>query len=297
MFILAGVAGPYFDTATPSVGDSVTINANRYRKLTFEQGKTNSDFNFRLTFFSLCLSGAVAWAPSGADYYVYYPESTPKYITFILTWLGEAIASIFVFLLGIGIATGVTNNSTWAAANDISSGALIVAAYGPLGRFGKFCGVIVALGVIANNVPGTYSSSLGFQCLGRWPAKIPRYVWNTFGAIVYTICAAVGRNHLYTIFQNFLALMGYWVTIWIAITVEEQLIFRRRIGYDWSKWNDKSYISNGFAALAAFLIGWAGSVIDMDQVYFIGPIAKLVGAYGADVSSRARAIGMKLTQF
>ncbi|RDW69762.1 nucleoside transporter family protein [Coleophoma cylindrospora] len=265
VFILIGVAGPNFDVTYASSGNSATVIGDR------------------ISIFSLFVSAGIAWAPAGADYYVYYPENTPKYLTFLLTSLGLGLSTMFAYLVGAGIASGIATTPAWSDAYEISSGAVLVAAFDGLGGFGKFCGVILALGVIANNVPGTYSAALGFQCLGSWPKKVPRAVWNTFGAIVYTICAAVGRNHLYDIFENFLALMGYWVTIWLTITLEEQFIFRRKIGYNWEDWDNKAALPLGLAALAAFLIGWVGAVLDMDQIYFVGPIAKLVGDYGADL--------------
>lgn len=140
----------------------------------------------------------------------------------------------------------------------------------------------MALGVIANNIPGTYSAGLGFQCLGSWPLRVPRMVWNTFGVAVYTACAAAGRDHLFEIFENFLALMGYWVCIWIVITLQEQWIFRNGV-YDWSHWNDRTKLPIGLAALAAFCIGWVGAVLCMDQIYFVGPISKMVGEFGSDM--------------
>ncbi|KAJ9624112.1 Vitamin B6 transporter [Taxawa tesnikishii (nom. ined.)] len=264
LFILIGCAGPYFDVSTPSQGDSATIAGNR------------------LSFLSLSLSACSAWAPAGADYYVYYPERTPKRLTFILTYIGENLSEIFTFLMGAGIASGIMNNPTWSAANDISPGAVITAGFSPLGSFGKFCAVIMALGVIANNIPGTYSAGLGFQCLGSWPLRVPRMVWNTFGVAVYTACAAAGRDHLFEIFENFLALMGYWVCIWIVITLQEQWIFRNGV-YDWSHWNDRTKLPIGLAALAAFCIGWVGAVLCMDQIYFVGPISKMVGEFGSDM--------------
>lgn len=69
------------------------------------------------------------------------------------------------------------------------------------------------LGVIANNVTGPYASGLGFQYLGSWPLLVPRMYWNTISVDIYTICGAADRNYLYDFFQNFLSLMGYWVTI------------------------------------------------------------------------------------
>lgn len=200
LLILAGCAGPNFDLSRPSSGNSETITANR------------------LSMFALCLSAPSAWSPAAADFYVYYPENTSKTLVFLLTWVGESFGYLFTLYLGIGLASGIPTNPTWSAANDVSPGAVVVAGFDSLGTFGRFLATIVMLGVIANNVPGTYACGLGFQCLGSWPLKVPRMVWNTFAVLVYTVCAAVGRNHLYDIFQSFLSLMGYWCTIWIVIS-------------------------------------------------------------------------------
>jgi purine-cytosine permease-like protein len=113
---------------------------------------------------------------------------------------------------------------------------------------------------------------------------VPRAIWNTIGVVIYTACALAGREHLAEIFTNFLALMGYWVSIWIAITLEEHFIFRRQTGFNWATWNQQKKLPLGIAALIAFLIGWIGAILSMAQVWYIGPIARLVGDYGADVS-------------
>jgi NCS1 nucleoside transporter family len=273
--ILAGVSGPSFDLTTPSQGDSTaTIAGNR------------------LSFFGLCLAAAITYAGAGADYFVYYPESTPSWRIFALTMAGLSLSFTFAFLLGIGLASGVPSIASWGSAYKTSQGALIVEGFAPLGSFGSFLSVVVALGLVANLIPPTYSSGVDFQTLGRWFLSIPRAAWNTAGVLIYTVCAAAGRDHLAEIFTNFLALMGYWVSIWIAITLEEHFIFRSRIreegdsGFVWSAWNQRAKLPIGIAALVAFCIGWVGAVLSMAQVWYIGPIAKLVGSYGGDVSGR-----------
>ena len=264
--ILAGVAGPSFDLTSPTQGNALTRIGGR------------------LSFFSLCLSAAITYAGGAADYFVYYPEHTPRWKVFAATMIGLTTSFTFAFILGIGLGTGITSNSQWATAYSISQGALLVEGYAPLGSFGKFCAVIVALGLIANLIPPTYSSGMDFQILGRFAAKVPRVLWNTLGVVIYTVCALAGRDHLAVIFTNFLALMGYWVSIWIAITLEEQFIFRRRRGYDWEVWDNRNKLPVGAAALVAFLVGWVGAILSMAQVWYIGPLARQVGDYGADVS-------------
>ncbi|KAG0651209.1 Purine-cytosine permease fcyB [Hyphodiscus hymeniophilus] len=275
LLILFGTAGPKFDVYWQSVGDSATIAGHR------------------ISFFSVCLSSAVTYAPSAADYTVYCdPRIVSRWKAFWAVLLGLTLSFVATFVLGVGLASGLQNDPLWAAAGA-GSGALVVAGFDSLGNFVKFCSVIVALGLISNMVPEIYSSGINFQILGRYPAIVPRpgyrprFVWNTIGLFVVAVCALAGRNHLAQIFTNFLALMGYWISIWIAITLEDQFIFRRRMRpeYIWSDWDKQEKLPIGLAALAAFCIGWAGAVLCMAQFYFVGPLAKLIGRDGGDMGT------------
>lgn len=146
LFVLAGVAGPRFVANSQSVYDtSATLAGNR------------------LSFFFLSVSSTVAWAPSGCDYFVYFPPSTSRWKVFACTTIGLGFSACFVMLFGVGLASGATVDPAWAAANEVSAGALVVAGFEPLGAFGHFCAVIVGLGLINNNIPGTYSAALAFQ--------------------------------------------------------------------------------------------------------------------------------------
>ncbi|KAI7538457.1 purine-cytosine permease FCY21 [Hortaea werneckii] len=269
--ILAGAAGPQFDLyGNPSAGETKeTIVGNR------------------LSFFSLCLAAAITYSGGAADYFVYYPEETPKHKVLFVTLAGLVCSFSPMFILGIGLGSGMATNSAWSDAYGVSQGALAVQGFAPLGPFGSFLSVLLALGLIANLIAPTYSSGVDFQVLGRYLEKVPRVVWNTIGVIIYTVCAVAGRQNLANIFTNFLALMGYWVSIWIAIVLEEHLIFRKwlGIGWNWDAWNDKRKLPLGAAALVAFVIGWIGSILCMAQVWYIGPLAVLVGQYGADMGN------------
>jgi purine-cytosine permease-like protein len=222
-----------------------------------------------------------SWAAAASDYYVYYPEKSSKLKIFLLTLTGLWTSFTLVYMLGIGLGSGIATNPAWAEANSISTGALVVAGYGGLGGFGKFCSVVIALGVIANSIPGTYSAALGCQVLGRYGKMVPRWVWSCVMVLIELACALGGRDHLFLVFQNFLALMGYWVEIMICIVLLEHLIFRRKKGFDWTRWEDKNYLPLGIAALISFLLGWLGAVLGMYQVWYVGRLAKLAG--GCDV--------------
>jgi purine-cytosine permease-like protein len=269
--ILAGVAGPNYDlNINPSQGeDPLTIKGNR------------------LSFFSLCLAAAITYSGGAADLFVYYPEYAPRSKVFIVTCAGLATSFTYAFIVGVGLGSGIVSNRVWSDAYDVSQGALIVEGFRPLGAFGSFCSVIVALGLVGNIIFPVYAAGVDFQILATSFEKIPRVIWNTVGVIIFTVCAIAGREHLALIFTNFLALMGYWVSIWIAILLEEHLIFRkwRGLGWNWDAWDDQRKLPVGLAALVAFLVGWAGSILSMAQVWYIGPIAAQVGEYGGDMGN------------
>ena len=266
MSILYGVSASHYDFKTQSTGDSRTIIGDR------------------ISFFSLCFSAAITYAGGAADYFVYYPPTTPRLALFLISLLGLVSSFSFAQIVGIGLASAIPTNAAYASAFEKGQGNLLVEGFSSLGGFGKFLSVVLALGLVANTVYPTYSSGIDFQILARAAQKIPRLVWNTCGIIIFTVCALAGRNNLSEIFTNFLALMGYWVAIWIAISLEEQFIFRWRRGFDWTVWNQGDKLPVGIAALVAFLVGWAGAILCMAQVWYAGPIAKLVGEHGADVS-------------
>ncbi|KAL8692867.1 MAG: hypothetical protein Q9218_002190 [Villophora microphyllina] len=287
--ILYGVSSHNYDLTTPSQGDARTVIGSR------------------ISFLSLTLAAAITYGGAAGDYFVYYPPSTPPLALFGISLVSLLCSFTFTYCIGIGLASANLSIPVYSAAYKKSQGALIVTGYtedtSPAGfntGFGKFLAVVVALGLVGNLAAPTYSSGIDFQVLGKNFQKIPRVIWNSVGVLIYTVCALAGRDHLAEIFTNFLALMGYWVIIWMSITIEEQFLFRSRFGfrigvgdrtsrrgwgqsYDWTVWNQREKLPHGIAALIAFLIGWAGAILCMAQVWYTGPIAKLVGEYGADV--------------
>lgn len=159
MFVLIGCTGKDWDTSAASVGDSATVSANR------------------ATFFALVFASIIGFTAISADFYVYYPKDYPKWITFTSTWSGMWISVMFSNIVGVGIATGVPNIPAWNDAYNTSSGALFYECLRPLGGFGGFCVVILALGSITNNAPCSYSAALTIQVLGRWASRVPRWAW------------------------------------------------------------------------------------------------------------------------
>ncbi|KAJ5950356.1 Permease cytosine/purine uracil thiamine allantoin [Penicillium vulpinum] len=257
--VMVGSAGPHFDFNIQTAMSPESLVAKR------------------LTFFSLALSIALAWAPLAADYYVYLPPDMKSSRTFLVTVFAATSGMSIVLLMGVGLGTVIASSAHYAVKHGNSPGEVLMIAYNGLGGFGKFCAVINVLALVANNTPGAYSMGMNFQMIGGVFGKVPRPVFTTMATVIYAACAMGGRDRLYEVFKSFLPLIGYWVMMFVVIIFEEHMIFRRNRGYDWSQWNCREKLPLGIAAAVAFLIGWSGAIVGMSQAYYIGPLAQMAG--------------------
>ena len=113
---------------------------------------------------------------------------------------------------------------------------------------------------------------------------MPRFIWSLLVAIVITVLAIAGKDHLATIVSNFVSLLGYWTVSFTLILLVEDKFFRRHEGYNLSAWDQPSKLPWGAAAVTALLVGYlAGGVTGMAQTWYIGPIAQKFGEFGGDV--------------
>lgn len=73
-------------------------------------------------------------------------------------------------------------------------GELFAAAVSPMGGNGSLLLVLLALSVVANNIPNDYSLALSMQLLGRRFQRIDRVVWTIIGSLVYIAIALPAAN-------------------------------------------------------------------------------------------------------
>lgn len=285
-------------TNNPMAGlDSATVKGNMF------------------SYFSLCYSTTSTWGALASDYYILFPENTPDIQVFSLTFFGIFFPTTFVGIVAILIGNVAVNYAPWDLAyEELGMGGLLNVAFKPWGAGGKFLLALIFLSLISNNIINTYSAAFGMQLIGLNLARIPRWCWAIVMTIVYLVCAIVGRNKLSTILGNFLPMVGYWLSIYFIILLEENMIFRtsrfahlytkefdevtakaaaeggtlyckrRDVYYNFLIWNDQKRLTQGYAATAAFIIGATGAAVGMAQTYWIGPLAKKVGGeWGGDI--------------
>ncbi|OQD74059.1 hypothetical protein PENDEC_c012G06732 [Penicillium decumbens] len=259
-----------------------------FRNLPMETG--TSELGGVLSFGSTIYGFATGWTSYAADYTVYQPATRSRRKVFGATWLGLIIPLFFTEMLGIAVITATDlnggNNKYQAGWLASGNGGLLAAVLEPLGGFGKFCLVILALSIIANNCPNIYSVSLTLQVLSRYTQRVPRFIWTFLASCVSLAIAIPGYSHFETVLQNFMNFIAYWLAIYSGIAVADHFIFKRGFGgYDPDIYDKREKLPLGIAATIAFCFGIAGMITGMSQSWFVGPIAQHAGALpsGGDV--------------
>jgi len=242
-----------------------------------------------LSFGAAIVGFGLGWSSLAADYTVNMPENTNGAKLYLLTFVGLNTPLILIEILGAALMTTFTARPDWADAyaTDSVGGLLGAILRGNLGGFGGFCLVLLALSIVANNIPNIYSLALTFQVFGRWAQYIPRMFLVIIGTIIYIILALVGADHFDSWLDTLLVILSYWLAIYSTVLVEEHVIFRKA---KWSNYVPEDYthwrrLPLGIAAGVAILAGIAGAVLGMAQVWYVGVIGAKIGlpAFGGDI--------------
>lgn len=267
--IIFGMVGPHADNVSPPTVTGENLSGSL------------------LSLVAIIYGSSASWATMISDYYVHYPTNTSRLKIFILSTLGIGIPTAIGMTAGAVVASALNNNQSWANAyTNQGLGFLIRDVLHPRG-FSKFILVLFSLSGINTNIISIYSSAISFQQMARPLAKIPRFIWILLCFGVVLGLAIGGREKLDTYLQDFLSLLGYWCTSYFSILLLEHSIFRKRNfeNYDLEGWNDPSRLPIGLGASFAFLMGVVAWCMGMDETWFVGPLASLIGSAGGDVAN------------
>jgi len=216
---------------------------------------------------------ATGWSSYASDYNVRQPEETPTDRVFWLTFLGVALPCIVLEIFGMALTTAYKE----------SGGDLLVAVVKPLGNLGNVLLVLLALSIVANNIPTAYSLGLSMQVLGKSFQRVNRILWTVYGALFYMLIAIPAVANFNATLTNFLLIIAYWLGPWGIILIEEHFIFRRG-KYNVDDWDTPGKLPIGWAAMVSLVLGLLGVYLGAAQVLFVGPIARLFNPpYGMDI--------------
>lgn len=246
--------------------------------------EAGSIFSFAASVFGF----ATGWTSYASDYTVYQPVNTSRIKVFLWTFGGLVLPLLFTEMLGAAIMTAAVANTSNGYLDGYTNsgigGLLAAVLVPPLGGFGKFCIVILALSIIANNCPNIYSVSLSLQLLARLTQRVPRFIWTFIGTVIYVAIAIPGYNNFQMYLEYFMLIIAYWLAIYEGISLSEHFVYRRGMsGYRPEHYLDRSKLPPGIAALTAFAFGIAGAVLGLSQPWYTGPLGKLVGPFGGDI--------------
>lgn len=171
----------------------------------------NAEAGSILSFAASVYGFGTGWTSYAADYTVYQPRSVNRVRVFAWTFLGLIVPLCFTEMLGLAVATATVAegpNIYRKGYKDSSIGGLLAAVlFPPLGRFGQFCLIVLALSIIANNCPNIYSLTFSLQVMGRWTQAVPRFIWTFIGTLVYCAIAIPGYSHFQSVLENFMLLI------------------------------------------------------------------------------------------
>ncbi|MDA4130942.1 MAG: cytosine permease, partial [Thaumarchaeota archaeon] len=177
---------------------------------------TGGIFSFTLgaagTTLAVAFSYIMSWSPYASDYSRYLPDSTSKTRVTIYTLVGGAIASFAVEALG-ALVGAITKSSDY---------------FGALRTFSGNAGYVVLLGlilgVLAANSLNIYTNSLSALVLD---VKTKRWKTVVAGGIVGLVLSLIGGANFAANFQNFLLILDYWITPWLAIILVDFFVVKR----------------------------------------------------------------------
>lgn len=244
-----------------------------------------------LSFGSTVYGYATGWTSYAADYTVYQPPNRGGIKVFIATWIGIVPPLLLTEMLGVAVMTATDldggDNKYMKGYSASGNGGLLDATLSPLGGFGKFCLVVLALSIIANNCPNMYSVSLTAQTTTRYALKIPRPAWVVIASCISLAIAIPGYSHFESVLENFMNFIAYWLAIYSGIALADHFVFKRGkySNYNVDTYNKRYELPMGIAAALAFCFGIVGMVTGMSQSWWTGPIAKHAGSLptGGDV--------------
>jgi purine-cytosine permease-like protein len=215
---------------------------------------------------------AAGWAPYSMDYARYLPPAVRSRSVFWSAMLGVFVPCAILEVGGAGLAT--VAGTAWGPA-DSPTDQLVKPLPGILAGL-TLLGI--ALGAVSANVLNIYSGAMSFLALGVRVGSLRMQrglVAIVFGVIGYLVARAgeLDAGHSY---ENFLLLIGYWITPFLGVILVDYWLRRGR--YDEREFFDRRH--NGIAGAAAMAAGVVVSIPFWNQALWHGPVVDALPQLG-----------------
>ncbi|KAI1339152.1 NCS1 nucleoside transporter [Xylariaceae sp. FL0016] len=224
---------------------------------------------------------------TASDFSIYHNPGAPLLKIASYIYLGIWIPSVPLLVLGAAMGASVPAIEGWASAYDaFGAGGVMGLMLEPVGGFGKFVLVLLALSVVGSIAISMYSVALNLQMILPVFTKIPRFLFIVVVMAILIPIAIRAAEQWEESLENFLALIGYWAGCFDAVLIAELVAFRRMdwLTFDHGIWNVGRKLPSGIAALAASVLSLGLVIPCVSEVWYVGPIAETTGDLGFEMA-------------
>ncbi|KEY71522.1 hypothetical protein S7711_08902 [Stachybotrys chartarum IBT 7711] len=257
---------------------------NLYKQAETEPASASSVLSFAAVIAGFFLP----WSAIASDFTVHFDRRSPWTAIFVPSYLGLTTGAIPLMILGAAIAGAMPNVPSWADAYTTGDvGGVISAMLEPVGGFGSFLLVLLALSVLGNLIGSLYALTLNWQALLYLARiRIPRVVYTVAATAVIIPVAITIAAEFFGSLNNFMKVIGYWPAAFLAVVLLEHLVVRkgRPENYDLTQWEAAGGLPYGIAALAAAVCSFSLVIPGMSQNWFVGPFARTTGDIGFELA-------------
>lgn len=224
---------------------------------------------------SIALSWQITYSVAVSDYSRYLPKAIKSGRTFINTFLGTTIASVWMMVIGALLS-------------------LAAPKLGDVAAVGRYAGslawammIIMLLGVVSANVINSYGGMLCIETITGTFAKLKASQTRRASLILVVgvagaVLAVLGQGNFLNNLTNFILFLLYLAVPWSAINLVDFYFVR------YGQYDPRSFVEPGsygqinVMAIVAYILGFLIELPFMNSTIFEGPIAKALG--GADIS-------------
>jgi NCS1 family nucleobase:cation symporter-1 len=216
---------------------------------------------------------AVGWNPYASDYTRYFkPDSSKRAIAW---WSGLGVLLSCVLLETVGAAAG-TLPSVAAAANPTAGWTGIFPTW-----LGDLTLIAIVIGGIAANALNIYSGAISFTAIGfKLPLAARRAIVALgFGAVGFFVAWA-GLGNAGEDYNNFLLIIAYWISPWLAVMFCDMYLRRRQHPAEIERLLFNQKYTNWAGPVAMAVGGGISIWLFSNQTKYVGLVPSHVGAAG-----------------
>ena len=199
-----------------------------------------------IAYVAIVASFVLAWSLYASDYTRYLPADASSSRIFWYTLLGASLASGWLEILGLLVATKATGGE--------SSDTIFAVLGGSGNVIALLAMVAIAVGTVAVNAMNDYTGSLSLQAAGIRVKRIYSAAIVAVLGFLFTLYLQQSKDVALN-FTNFLLFISYWISPFVGVVLADWLLRRRRA--DVSRLSDFGSLHSGTLALVALIVGFA----------------------------------------